>query len=344
MRPGCVRASARSPTPSPEQCCCCAGRGCRVDDEADHLVGEIADARRLPVGLELTSREEAVERGLDHRERHRLRDIRERRRQLPERLKHVHALLGIARVDGCHYERLLLVHRLRQVRVGRESAREQDRLSGHLVRSVVEELAVPAEDGNRVRERVEGSGERHDRSEGVKPEGERGNDAEVPSPPRIAPNKSGVDVGGCSPHLAVSADDLCADQVVAGKAVLAPQPAVAAAELCRRARPSAGGTAACASGTPAARAAPPRAARPAPRVRGRAPARRGPSARPPRLQAVVGHGRLSRNRSPRKNRAEKRGRTHRPWTSWATRQRKRERLVDVARTLATSLGSLGEGI
>ena len=82
----------------------------------------------------------------------------------------------------------------------------------------------------RVLERVEDAAKATIGPSGVEREGERGDDPEVAAAAAERPEQVGVRVGRRRAHLAVGAHDLRLDDVVARQAVLAAQPAVAAAE------------------------------------------------------------------------------------------------------------------
>ena len=77
---------------------------------------------------------------------------------------------------------------------------------------------------------VDRDADAHHRAEVVGPEGEPGDDAEVAAAAAQRPEQLGVRVGVDLDHLAGGQDELQRDEVVAGQAVLAGEPADAAAE------------------------------------------------------------------------------------------------------------------
>ena len=94
---------------------------------------------------------------------------------------------------------------------------------GHHVR-------VAAQRGGRLLRLVDRDPDAHHRAEIVGPEGEAGDDAEVAAATPQRPEQVGMRVRGDLDYLAAGQDELQGDEVVAGQAVLAGEPADAAAQ------------------------------------------------------------------------------------------------------------------
>jgi hypothetical protein len=122
------------------------------------------------------------------------------------------------------------VHRLWQVWIGRHRARGEDGFGSHLVGCGIGVLAKSTEHGRGVRERIEESRESDDRADLVQPEGERRDDAEVPSAAAKRPEEIRVLLRRCRTHLTVGAGDLGGEDVVARETVFSTEPSVAAPE------------------------------------------------------------------------------------------------------------------
>ena len=152
------------------------------------------EVRRLPVALETTTREEAVERRLHDGVGHGLEMSASGVSQVAKRLQRFHPLVGSpaytpATIDAtsrsctgsgrCGSAGIVLAMRIAS--------------AGHLVRCGIGVLAKSKQHGWRVRERIEESRERDDRPDRVQPERERRDDAEVPSPAANRPEQIRID-------------------------------------------------------------------------------------------------------------------------------------------------------
>ena len=170
----------------------------------------------------------AVEQALHHRVRHDADEVGDRVAEVLERLHQRAALLGLAGVHGDDRDDRLAVHRLGKERRGR-SGREVDQ-RGHLVRQLARPVAVEPQDlFGAVARKEDRAGQQH-RSDGMQPVLQRGRDPEVPAAATQAPEQLGVLVLARVHELAVGGDDVGGEQVVAGQADLAHEPADAAAE------------------------------------------------------------------------------------------------------------------
>ena len=195
----------------------------------DRRVGELVEVLRLPVRAQRVAGEQRVEPRLHRRDTAsartcrtaacparaagpspaalpRLRRRRRRRRSPPSR----------SWIASGH------------LRVGREGHRHHDR--GDLVRRLSDVRPPAAQDLADLLDRVERRREADDRAQRLQREGERRHDAEVPAAAAERPEQVRVRVGGRRADLAVGAHDLRLDQRVDREPVLAPHPAVAAAQ------------------------------------------------------------------------------------------------------------------
>ena len=134
----------------------------------------------------------------------------------------------LAGVDGDDRDDRLAVHRLGQERRGRRGGQVDERRQ--LVGQLAHPVAVEAQHLLGAVAREEDRAGQHHRADRVQPELERRRDAEVAAAAAQAPEQLGVLVLAGVHELAVGGDDVGADQVVAGQADLAHEPADAAAE------------------------------------------------------------------------------------------------------------------
>ena len=172
-----------------------AGLGVR-GDQVDELVRKLRRRGGLPVRPHLLPLEERIERRLHDPPRHRLRDVRQRRAQLAERLEDAHALLRIPDVDRRDDEALLIVHRRWKVLVLEE--RDRDCHAVDLVGSRLGVLTEAAQHRLRVLGWIEDAGEGHDRADRVQPEREARYDPEVAAAAAQGPVQVRILVGGRS--------------------------------------------------------------------------------------------------------------------------------------------------
>ena len=147
---------------------------------------------------------------------------------MAQRIHHRHARLRRACIHATDDEARLIVNRWRQVRGGRHGDRHRHR--GHFVGRVGTVLAPAAQYAGSLGYGVEDARERHDRTERVRAELERRDDAEVAAAAANRPEEIRLRRSSSQAHGPVRAHDARREQAVDREAVLAPHPPFAAAE------------------------------------------------------------------------------------------------------------------
>ena len=154
--------------------------------------------------------------------------LAQRGAELAQRLDERLALLRVTRVEQREHDDLLAVDLLGEERQRRRLA--QDGPHGELVRRLGDEVAVLLQHRLRLGDRVDDQAAQHVGADGVESELEAGDDAEVAAAAAERPEEVGVLGGAGAHHLAGRGHDLGGLEVVDRHAVLAAEPAEAAAE------------------------------------------------------------------------------------------------------------------
>ncbi len=160
--------------------------------------------------------------------RHRLDHVEAGGPELAQRPEHLVALGGITHVEHDDADDGLAAHRLGHELLRRRG--DERHAAADLVGRGEDEVAVEAHELARHRRRVHELAGEHDRADRVQTEVERGDDAEVAAATPQTPEQVGVLVLGRDDLAAVGGHDLGLDEVVAGEAELALEPAAPAPE------------------------------------------------------------------------------------------------------------------
>lgn len=178
-----------------------------------------------------------------HREvRHPVDHVHTGRTELAQRPQDLFALVRVTGVADDDGDDGLAAHRLGHELLGRRG--DERHTAPNLVRRGEDEVAPEPRHVGCHCSRVHEHAAEHDRSDRVQPEVERGDHAEVPAAAAQPPEQVSVLVVGGEDLAPLGRDDFGLDEVVAGEAELAREPAVAAAEReacdARRRHPASG--------------------------------------------------------------------------------------------------------